>query len=94
MTPEQRMKYLDGEFSRAQAYVLYFHARIVSGVYKQRLGQVFHGSASDPKNAFTEEELLADEVDTMNRHIMHMTEIINKQARWTEISTDMDEINL
>ena len=77
MTPEQTREYLDGQFQRAQAYVLYFHARIVSGAYKLRLGKVFHGLSNC---AMTEEELLQDELDTMNRHIQHMTEIMNERA--------------
>lgn len=43
----------------------YYKVRIESGVYKDRV--VHHGSSNGP--LFSEEELLKDEVATMQRHI-------------------------
>jgi hypothetical protein len=73
------MTTLEAQFRREEAYVTYFHARIVSGAYKERLGCVFHGIGND--NPFTELELLNDEVDSMQRHIESMSEIITKMFK-------------
>ena len=72
------MDTLEAELKREEAYVTWFHARIVSGYYKQRLGNVWHGAGEKkPENLFTEEELLKDEIDTMNRHIQKMNEVLD-----------------
>ena len=57
------------------AYVQYFQARIVSGVYKTR--EVYHGGYGDPNRVrLSEQELLEDELNTMHAHIRRMNEII------------------
>lgn len=48
----------------------YYKVRIESGVYKNRI--VNHGSINGP--LFSDEELLRDEIATMNRHIQNAEE--------------------
>ena len=64
---------IQGQFAIHQSYVMYFQARIQSGAYKTR--KRFHGRFDGKQ--FTEEELLADEIQTMERHIQLMQECIN-----------------
>ena len=75
------MQSLEAEFRIREAYVALFQTRILSGVYKQRLGSAWHGASDKPENLFTEAELLQDEIDTMNRHIELMSEIREQMCR-------------
>jgi hypothetical protein len=65
-----RIAALQSQLAVRQAYVTYYDARIRSGVYKTR--KVQKGIDGPYK---TEEELLADELATMLRHIHLMNEL-------------------
>jgi hypothetical protein len=64
---------IQGNLAVHQAYVTYFQTRIQTGVYKTR--KRYHGGFDGP--LFTEEELLADEIQVMHRHIQLMQECID-----------------
>lgn len=72
MSREGQIETMKAQIIVHQCYVTYFDARIRTGVYKSR--QVQHGIGGP---YFTEEELLADELATMLRHIRLMNEIID-----------------
>jgi hypothetical protein len=58
------------EAAQSQLRARYFEQRIATGVYKEKVGHVFHGFYTDPnKTPYTEEELLREELQTMSRHI-------------------------
>jgi len=73
------VEYLDGQMEVTKGYIAYFHARIVSGAYKERVGHVFHGTLGE--NPFTEEEVLQDEIETMHRHIKRLKELIDAKEK-------------
>jgi hypothetical protein len=63
------MQALEAEFRIREAYVALFQTRILSGVYKQRLGSVWHGASDKPENLFTEAELLQDEMSEIREQM-------------------------
>ena len=70
ITPEQQIAISLADAQQSNVRALYYKARVDNGVYKLRVGHAFHGGL--PENggvAFTEQELLADELATMHRHI-------------------------
>jgi hypothetical protein len=73
------MTYLEGQFEIEKAYVAYFGARITSGGYKQRVGNVWMGDG----RVLTEEEILEDELQTMRSHIKIMGDLLNKMNEET-----------
>lgn len=71
---------IQGQLAMHQAYVTYFQTRIQTGAYKNR--KRYHGSFDGPM--YTEEELLADEIQTMHRHITLMQECIDAMHELSE----------
>jgi len=70
-------EYAKYQFQVFQAYVMYWNAIIVSGGYKHRkymIGCKKDLLHPDGWRTPTDEEKLADALETMNRHIHHMSE--------------------
>lgn len=64
------MDILDMQFLSSFGHLLVWHAKIVSGEYKQR--KVSHG-LDGPE--FSDEEKLSDSIQTMGRHVARMDKL-------------------
>jgi hypothetical protein len=69
MTTELKVQLALVEIQQHQLRARYYEQRIANGVYKERLGRVFHGTKAVQEFAYNEEELCRDEISTMNQHI-------------------------
>ena len=68
--PDKRMRFevAMAEVAQSQLRARYYEQRISTGAWRERIGKVFRSSAYRDI-ALTEDEILHDEVQTMNRHI-------------------------
>ena len=66
------MDFKEGQIHWLNALILRKHATIVSGAYKNRT--VWHGLGREKK--FTEEELLQDELEAMDRQIKWLDDAV------------------
>ena len=67
------MKRADGNLLVRFGHLLVWHAKVVSGAYKQR--RISHG-ITGPE--FTDDEKLSDAIDAMSRHVAMMGEIVDE----------------
>lgn len=62
--------------NQAHARSRYYEQRVVTGVWRKRHGHVFQGGYKG--TPLTMEELLEDELQTMNNHIERAEELIDR----------------
>ena len=65
---------LEAQMKECELYAMWWHARIVSGEYKQR--QMERGDHTP----LTEEENLEDAINTMRAHLHRYSDLLNKLA--------------
>ena len=68
-SPDKRMRFevAMAEVAQSQLRARYYEQRISTGAWRERIGKVFRSSAY--RDIALTEEILHDEVQTMNRHI-------------------------
>lgn len=80
------MTFLEGQIVHRQGLISLWHARIVSGAYKQR--RIFHGTQGPE---LTDDEKLADALMTLDRHVEILHELASALPPETPLWSKIDK---